>query len=48
MTQEAQPQIEHNLLTAIEEGRAQGLEESRDSIVEQPSSLSQTLLNLIM
>ena len=47
MTQEAQTQIEHNLQTAIEEGRAQGLEESRDSIVEQTSSLSQTLQNLI-
>ena len=47
MTQEAQTQIEHNLQTAIEEGRAQGLEESRDSIVEQTSFLSQTLQNLI-
>ena len=47
MTQAAQTQIEHNLQTAIEEGRAQGLEESRNSIVEQTSFLSQTLQNLI-
>ena len=47
MTQEAQTQIEHDLQTAIEEGRAQGLEESRNSIVEQTSFLSQTLQNLI-
>lgn len=45
--QEAQAQIEHNLQTAIEEGLAQGLEESRNSIVEQTSLLSQTLQNMI-
>ena len=45
--QEAQAQIEHNLQTAIEDGLAQGLEESRNSIVEQTSLLSQTLQNMI-